>query len=386
MASWPQKLILFLLLIGIQSLWSYTNLTPAEVHTRLVDDDSLLVLDVREVSEYKEGHMAEPPGYLPITPVNMPLNSNVLEQHYSDLPRDIDIIVYCRSGSRSATASSFLETQGFTRIYNMTGGFSSWNYEFRIGGYGDHSGHWVHSTDHFPATITYVENADTSKIIFPASALPEGLDSLYMELHRTSTSAHIPPDKPLFDLDNIFRMTALNRFGLPMFVADSLSLSNSIDVYFSFIAHVKSLLNPSMYVYDPGEGWPAVSTQYDSLSFYRAETILRKWYFVGGNYDPTGLQEKSKNLYSAKYILHQNHPNPFNPKTIINYELPIMNFVEMSIYSLHGKKVATLVSEKQNPGYHQIVWDASRFASGIYYYRLITEAGFVQTRKLMLIK
>lgn len=127
--------------------FGYTNLTPSQVHSRLVAGDTLLILDVREWSEYSSGHIAEPSGYLPLTQACMPWNSGVLSAEYGRFPADIDIIVYCASGGRSAAASSFLEGQGFTRIFNMTGGFSSWSYESRTGGFGDHSGVWVHPTD-----------------------------------------------------------------------------------------------------------------------------------------------------------------------------------------------------------------------------------------------
>ena len=87
-----------------------------------------------------------------------------------------------------------------------------------------------------------------------------------------------------------------------------------------------------------------------------------------------------------RYRLSQNYPNPFNPKTMINYELPITNYVEINIYNLIGQKIATLVSEKQKAGKYQVEWDASRFASGIYYYQLSTSSGFIQTRKMILLK
>jgi hypothetical protein len=80
-----------------------------------------------------------------------------------------------------------------------------------------------------------------------------------------------------------------------------------------------------------------------------------------------------------------NYPNPFNPKTIINYELKIINDVELNIYNLLGQKVVTLVSERQKAGYHQVEWDASLFASGIYYYQL--EAGdFMDVKKMVLLR
>lgn len=83
--------------------------------------------------------------------------------------------------------------------------------------------------------------------------------------------------------------------------------------------------------------------------------------------------------------LKQNYPNPFNPSTIISYRLPIICEVELSIYNTLGQKVATLVSKNQPAGYYSVKWDASKFTSGIYIYRL--QAGnFNQTKKLILMK
>jgi hypothetical protein len=85
------------------------------------------------------------------------------------------------------------------------------------------------------------------------------------------------------------------------------------------------------------------------------------------------------------FILEQNYPNPFNPITIINYQLPMTNDVELSIYNLLGQKVATLVNEQQQAGYHQVEWDASRFSSGVYHYSI--QAGeFQDVKKMILIK
>jgi hypothetical protein len=86
------------------------------------------------------------------------------------------------------------------------------------------------------------------------------------------------------------------------------------------------------------------------------------------------------------FHLKQNYPNPFNPKTIINYELPMTNEVDLSIYNLLGQKVATLVSGIQSAGRHKAEWDATGFASGVYYYQLQADAGFTDTKKLILLK
>jgi len=84
-----------------------------------------------------------------------------------------------------------------------------------------------------------------------------------------------------------------------------------------------------------------------------------------------------------QYSLHQNYPNPFNPKTIINYQLPVTNDLELSVYNLLGQKIVTLVSERQEAGLHQVEWDASGFATGIYYYQL--RAGKYQEVKKMIL-
>jgi predicted esterase len=98
----------------------------------------------------------------------------------------------------------------------------------------------------------------------------------------------------------------------------------------------------------------------------------------------TGISKEGQ-MIPTTYALKQNYPNPFNPNTIINYQLPMTNDVELSIYNLLGQKVSTLVHERQQVGYHQVEWDASRFSSGIYYYKI--EAGnFQDVKKMILIK
>jgi hypothetical protein len=86
-----------------------------------------------------------------------------------------------------------------------------------------------------------------------------------------------------------------------------------------------------------------------------------------------------------EYKLYQNYPNPFNQITMINYQLPIKSDVDLSIYNLLGQKVATLVDKRQSTGNYSMEWNASDFASGVYYYRLRAE-NFNQIRKMVLLK
>ena len=86
------------------------------------------------------------------------------------------------------------------------------------------------------------------------------------------------------------------------------------------------------------------------------------------------------------YKLYQNYPNPFNPNTVIRYALPVAGHIELSIYDIIGQKAATLVSQNKQAGYHSVEWDATRFSSGVYFYRLSTKKGIFKTCKLVILK
>lgn len=83
--------------------------------------------------------------------------------------------------------------------------------------------------------------------------------------------------------------------------------------------------------------------------------------------------------------LHQNFPNPFNPTTTIAFELPEQIFVTVTVFNVLGEEIETLVAEQLDAGRYSVKWDASRIASGVYFYRLQSYR-FVQTRKLILFR
>jgi len=91
-------------------------------------------------------------------------------------------------------------------------------------------------------------------------------------------------------------------------------------------------------------------------------------------------------IQANDFRLIQNYPNPFNPKTTIEFSIPKTEYVTLKIYSIIGQDVATLVSKRLRTGKYKYVWDAGRFASGIYISRFETGNGFVQSRKLILLR
>ncbi len=86
-----------------------------------------------------------------------------------------------------------------------------------------------------------------------------------------------------------------------------------------------------------------------------------------------------------EYKLIGNYPNPFNPITTIQYELPRRSDVQITIYNLPGREVTTLVSETQDAGFKSVQWNATNVPSGMYFYQ-IRASDFVQTKKMILLK
>ena len=112
------------------------------------------------------------------------------------------------------------------------------------------------------------------------------------------------------------------------------------------------------------------------------------------------LSDVAQNLYNAGFIigvnqisskvpeifkLYQNYPNPFNPVTKIKFEIPSSSYTRMIIYDILGREVTKLVNEKLNSGSYEVVWNASGYPSGVYFYRLVAE-DFSETKRMILLK
>jgi hypothetical protein len=85
------------------------------------------------------------------------------------------------------------------------------------------------------------------------------------------------------------------------------------------------------------------------------------------------------------FALMQNYPNPFNPTTVIEFSLAQADLVELAVFDLLGRRVATLLHEERKPGRHSVQWNAGGMASGVYYYSIKTGSR-VAVRKAILIR
>lgn len=104
-----------------------------------------------------------------------------------------------------------------------------------------------------------------------------------------------------------------------------------------------------------------------------------------GDFEYYNLNSTVKVGNPAKYSLSQNFPNPFNPSTKINFQIPNDDNVTLKIYDNTGKEVMTLVNEYKTAGYHTVEMKSGNLSSGIYFYHLIA-GNFSETRKMTILK
>jgi hypothetical protein len=102
---------------------------------------------------------------------------------------------------------------------------------------------------------------------------------------------------------------------------------------------------------------------------------------MGGTVD---VDFEDNNLPTS-YSLDQNYPNPFNPATTIRFNLPEQAQVKVIIYDAIGNQLEVLADDVKSAGNHEVKWNASSYASGIYFYKLEAN-NFVQVRKMVLMK
>lgn len=144
----------------------------------------------------------------------------------------------------------------------------------------------------------------------------------------------------------------------------------------------------------PGHGTTVIPQRY---SFTDSPASPGHWYYRLQQIDLDGSFTYSNEAVvdigtglSAEYVPSQtellpNYPNPFNPTTKIRYGLPDKAHVTLAVFNTLGQQIAMLVDGEKEAGYHEVSFDATSLASGVYYYR-IRAGEFVQTKKLLLLK
>ena len=106
--------------------------------------------------------------------------------------------------------------------------------------------------------------------------------------------------------------------------------------------------------------------------------------------DPSAISGSHQPHEASEYLLSQNYPNPFNPSTTISFDLKENSSVELQIYNVVGELVESFDEGKLAAGGYSFSVDMSRFASGVYLYRIEAHGQdgqtFISTRKMVLMK
>jgi predicted GH43/DUF377 family glycosyl hydrolase len=168
--------------------------------------------------------------------------------------------------------------------------------------------------------------------------------------------------------------------------ATAIGFAHSVDG----IQWTKYSANP---VFSPGSPGTWDESRVEFGSVVRQGSLLKFWY---SGYGPYGWQigYATSALVTtvpgtvplpSEYRLADAYPNPFNPSTTIEYEVPAVARVQIIIFDALGQRVATLVDEVQQPGYHKVQWSPKEQASGVYFYQMNAPA-FSETKKLVLLK
>ena len=148
------------------------------------------------------------------------------------------------------------------------------------------------------------------------------------------------------------------------------------------------------YSYKIKYGMDATSLFYAVTPYYSPSGVWSPLAYdlTTGEYVPLQPKLAANNLVESKIewevpteYLISNYPNPFNPTTTINYQLPKDGMVTIKVYDVIGKEVATLVNEQKSAGYYKVDFDASKLTSGVYI-AAIQASGFNKSIKLLLTK
>ena len=145
------------------------------------------------------------------------------------------------------------------------------------------------------------------------------------------------------------------------------------------------------FTFNPGDSQYVLAKLAIGLGSDRLNSITILKAILNEPYDfPSGVDDENPKLMPERVQLGQNYPNPFNHATVIDYSIPRLSHVSITVYDILGREVTTLIDAGQKAGSHQIHWNGTDYsgkpvASGIYLYCLKTE-NVSEVRKMLLLK
>ena len=191
------------------------------------------------------------------------------------------------------------------------------------------------------------------------------VDSLCSQPGDTSKALRGSPPFWEYAKTICFRMYTDTLFGLPFLTKEFTNMSWMPGLHY----HLSSGLGFSHYL---------MSEIWESSGWL-------KYAIIGGKSYGTPISIRNQNQQVHGYYLNQNYPNPFNSWSEISYEIPKLDYVNLVVYDIMGRKRKTIYSDQQEAGIHKIKLDASDLPSGIYFYQLRTNE-FQNTKRCLIIR
>lgn len=193
-----------------------------------------------------------------------------------------------------------------------------------------------------------------------------------------------------FDLWTVIRLPEVGE--VPVLTVSGLSLPAGVSADRDRTQQVPGIAPPGVYTYYGYVGdYPWVIEDYNTFTFEKVGGDLNAslgspadWICTGEGFEDL-MAGAAGRLIPDEYSLSQNYPNPFNPLTTIRLGLPESGYVKLTVYDMMGRQIIALVNGYREAGIHEVTFDATSLASGLYVYRI--EAGrFATVRKMVLVK
>ena len=212
----------------------------------------------------------------------------------------------------------------------------------------------------------------------------------YFFLSHFSTSRLIPHVDSIANAIRSF-VTAdpKKMYTAQQFESNIISTITAADFYSEHLGGIQWLSNGNTLTVESSTGFlrEVDSTGKNVWTYNRGGEIVRALRFApefpGLKYLTTTVIDQP--ISPADFVLAQNYPDPFNPSTTIEYQLPNKEHATLKVFDMLGGVVVALMDEEQSSGDHSIQFNGSSSSSGIYFYRLISGM-FVETKRMVLLK